>query len=126
MTKSDSSDKEDPLLAFSWGKDLFLLSVQAHQVETRRAIQLKFVQLGERKIKESIVSIQWINRQILVLSTPNEEMILFDPKNMVETQHTSVQNKKLVYHDWFNTPLKNLKWLTLVRSRVIRAKCFYW
>lgn len=108
MTKSDSSDKEDPLLAFSWGKDLFLLSVQAHQVETRRAIQLKFVQLGERKIKESIVSIQWISRQILVLSTPNEEMILFDPKNMVETQHTSVQNKKLVYHDWFNTPLKNL------------------
>lgn len=65
MTKSDSSDKEDPLLAFSWGKDLFLLSVQAHQVETRRAIQLKFVQLGERKIKESIVSIQWINRQVI-------------------------------------------------------------
>lgn len=35
-------------------------------------------------------------------------MILFDPKNMVETQHTSIRTKQLVYHDWFNTPLKDL------------------
>lgn len=40
--------------------------------------------------------------------TPNEEMILFDPKNMVETQHTSIRAKQLVYHDWFNAPLKDL------------------
>lgn len=35
-------------------------------------------------------------------------MILFDPKNMVETQKTSIANKQIVYHDWFNTPLKDL------------------
>lgn len=40
--------------------------------------------------------------------TPNEEMILFDPKSMVETQHTSIRAKQLIYHDWFNAPLKDL------------------
>lgn len=35
-------------------------------------------------------------------------MILFDPKNMIETQHTSIRTKQLVYHDWFNAPLKDL------------------
>ena len=61
--------------------------------------------LALRKDKQQI---QWINRQILVLFTSNEEMILFDPKNMVMTQQTSVRNKQLIYHDWFNTPLKDL------------------
>ncbi|KAG1063580.1 hypothetical protein G6F42_027180 [Rhizopus arrhizus] len=35
-------------------------------------------------------------------------MILFDPKNMIETQHSSIRTKQLVYHDWFNAPLKDL------------------
>lgn len=71
-------------------------------------IHLEFIKVGEWKCKDAIVGIQWINRQILVLFTPNEEMILFDPKNMVETQHTSIRTKQLVYHDWYNTPLKDL------------------
>lgn len=27
---------------------------------------------------------------------------------MVEAQCTTIKNKQLVYHDWFNTPLKDL------------------
>jgi hypothetical protein len=42
------------------------------------------------------------------LFTANEEMILFDPKKMTQTHHTSIRTKQLVYHDWFNTPLKDL------------------
>lgn len=35
-------------------------------------------------------------------------MILFDPRNMVETERTSIRNKQLVYHDRFNAPLEPL------------------
>ncbi|KAI9280628.1 Golgi CORVET complex core vacuolar protein 8-domain-containing protein, partial [Sporodiniella umbellata] len=110
MTGSDSPEKEDPMLAFSWGKHLFLLSVQALPNDKSRRIQLKFSEVGEWESPESIVSIQWMSRQIIVLSTPNENMVLFDPKNMVETHYTNVQDKQVVYHDWFNVPLKNLVW----------------
>lgn len=27
---------------------------------------------------------------------------------MMQTQHSSLRTKQLVYHDWFNTPLKEL------------------
>lgn len=40
--------------------------------------------------------------------TPNEEMILFDPKNMVETERASLRAKELVYHDRFNGPLHDM------------------
>lgn len=40
--------------------------------------------------------------------TPNEEMILFDPKNMVETERASLRTKELVYHDRFNAPLHDM------------------
>ncbi|KAL9548901.1 hypothetical protein MBANPS3_005466 [Mucor bainieri] len=75
---------------------------------SKKGTHLEFVKIGEWKCKEAIVGVQWINRQILVLFTPNEEMILFDPKSMTETQHTSIRTKQLVYHDWFNAALKDL------------------
>lgn len=138
VLKSGQSQSNDPILAFAWGKNLFILRVcmenntsnksnqRVFPNNTKRGINLDFVKVGEWKSREPIVSIKWINRQvkrsidsfkkpslhkrkqILVLFTPNEEMILFDPKNMVETQHTSMRTKQLVYHDWFNTPLKDL------------------
>ncbi|CAO3662203.1 unnamed protein product [Rhizopus stolonifer] len=120
VLKSGQSQSNDPILAFAWGKNLFILRVcmesntsnksnqRVRPNNTKRGINLDFVKVGEWKSREPIVSIKWINRQILVLFTPNEEMILFDPKNMVETQRTSMRTKQLVYHDWFNTPLKDL------------------
>ncbi|RCI03453.1 Vacuolar protein sorting-associated protein 8, partial [Rhizopus stolonifer] len=117
----------DPMLAFAWGNHLFILRVcvnhenkqpvtngRVPRIPTtppkvnKKGVTLEFVKVGEWICKDAIVGIQWINRQILVLFTPNEEMILFDPKNMKETQHTSIRNKQLIYHDWFNTPLKDL------------------
>ncbi|CEG76156.1 hypothetical protein RMATCC62417_11090 [Rhizopus microsporus] len=122
VIKSGSSHTNDPVLAFAWGSHLFILRVCVESNEvtktnqkarlnakpTKRGVTLEFVKIGEWKSKESIVSIHWINRQILVLFTPNEDMILFDPKNMMQTQHSSLRTKQLVYHDWFNTPLKEL------------------
>ncbi|CEP17473.1 hypothetical protein [Parasitella parasitica] len=122
----------DPMLAFAWGSHLLILRVNVNNSSSSSkqsnvngrgprlatsspkpnkkgsANNLEFVKIGEWKCKEAIVNVQWINRQILVLFTPNEEMILFDPKNMVETQHSSIRTKQLVYHDWFNAPLRDL------------------
>ncbi|CEG71162.1 hypothetical protein RMATCC62417_06941 [Rhizopus microsporus] len=122
VIKSGNSHTNDPVLAFAWGNHLFILRVCVENNEvtktnqkarlntkpTKRGVTLEFVKIGEWKSKESIVSIHWINRQILVLFTPNEDMILFDPKSMMQTQHSSLRTKQLVYHDWFNTPLKEL------------------
>ncbi|KAI9250799.1 Golgi CORVET complex core vacuolar protein 8-domain-containing protein [Helicostylum pulchrum] len=124
----DQNLPSDPMLAFAWGNHLFILRVSVDNNEpskvavngrsrattppppksNKKGVNLEFVKIGEWKCKDAIVGIQWINRQILVLFTPNEEMILFDPKNMMETQRTSIRTKQLVYHDWFNTPLKDL------------------
>lgn len=128
----DPQASSDPMLAFAWGNHLFILRVsvsnnsnqdskQAHTngrgprlptppapKANKKGTHLEFIKIGEWKCKEAIVGVQWINRQILVLFTPNEEMILFDPKNMIETQHTNIRTKQLVYHDWFNAPLKDL------------------
>ncbi|KAG1124197.1 hypothetical protein G6F42_009846 [Rhizopus arrhizus] len=118
VLKLGDSSKNDPMLAFAWGNHLFIFQVSAESnmtvkarsntKTTKHAVNLEFIQIGEWKCKEPIVGIQWINRQILVLFTSNEEMILFDRKNMVEAQCTTIKNKQLVYHDWFNTPLKDL------------------
>ncbi|KAL7316971.1 hypothetical protein PS15m_003385 [Mucor circinelloides] len=126
----DQLASSDPMLAFAWGNHLFILrvSVSSNNQDTKqpqtngrgprlptpspkankKGTNLEFIKIGEWKCKEAIVGVQWINRQILVLFTPNEEMILFDPKNMIETQHSSIRTKQLVYHDWFNAPLKDL------------------
>ncbi|KAF7726811.1 Vacuolar protein sorting-associated protein 8 [Apophysomyces ossiformis] len=114
----------DPMLAFSWGNHLFILRVGIESTENgrqngrlhrtsvgsknKRGTRLEFVKQGEWKCRDPIVGLHWINRQILVLFTPNEEMILFDPKKMVETERASIRNKQLIYHDWFNAPLKEL------------------
>ncbi|KAI9482584.1 Golgi CORVET complex core vacuolar protein 8-domain-containing protein [Zychaea mexicana] len=114
----------DPMLAFSWGNHLLILRVGIESPDgphapvrgarntssnkNKRGSKLEFVKYGEHKCRDVIVGLQWINRQILVLITPNEEMILFDPKNMVETERASIRNKQLVYHDRFNSPLGDL------------------
>ncbi|KAI7905949.1 Golgi CORVET complex core vacuolar protein 8-domain-containing protein [Cokeromyces recurvatus] len=123
----DNSLPLEPMLAFAWGKHLFIIRISVNQDNkyvtqngrvtrlpatppktNKRGIQLEFVKIGEWKCRDTIVAIQWINKQIIVLFTPNEEMILFDPKSMTETQHTSIRTKQLVYHDWFNQPLQDL------------------
>ncbi|KAI8145911.1 Golgi CORVET complex core vacuolar protein 8-domain-containing protein [Fennellomyces sp. T-0311] len=113
----------DPMLAFSWGNHLLILRVGIENPDiphtggrgsrntankSKRGSKLEFIKHGEYKCRDVIVGLQWINRQILVLITPNEEMILFDPKNMVETERASIRNKQLVYHDRFNSPLGDL------------------
>ncbi|KAI9264371.1 Golgi CORVET complex core vacuolar protein 8-domain-containing protein [Phascolomyces articulosus] len=114
----------DPMLAFSWGNHLTILRVGIESPDNpqssnrgvrntssnknKRGSKLEFTKYGEYKCRDVIVGLQWINRQILVLITPNEEMILFDPKNMQETERASIRNKQLVYHDRFNSPLGDL------------------
>ncbi|KAG0190180.1 Vacuolar protein sorting-associated protein 8 [Apophysomyces sp. BC1034] len=125
--KVDKKAKEitpstDPMLAFSWGNHLCILRVGVENADSirqngrtqrasigsknKRGTKLEFVKLGDWKCRDSIVGLHWINRQILVLFTPNEEMILFDPKKMMETERASIRSKQLIYHDWFNGPLK--------------------
>ncbi|EIE88846.1 hypothetical protein RO3G_13557 [Rhizopus delemar RA 99-880] len=91
VLKRGDSSQNDPMLAFAWGNHLFIFQIsvesnttakasekaRSNTKATKYAVNLEFIQVGEWKCKEPIVSIQWINRQ-------------------------------LVYHDWFNTPLKDL------------------
>ncbi|OAD69130.1 hypothetical protein PHYBLDRAFT_85972, partial [Phycomyces blakesleeanus NRRL 1555(-)] len=128
----DSLPSTDPMLAFSWGYHLFIIRVGVEAADSKqqngnranrnpignkpkKGNKLEFIKLGEWECGDPIVGLQWINRQILVLFTPNEEMILFDPKNMRETERANIRNKQLVYHDWFNNPLKEVASETIVQ-----------
>ncbi|CAO3585498.1 unnamed protein product [Absidia cylindrospora] len=116
---------EDPMLAYAWGNHLFILRVGVSMVESQRSpgrfrtpmnvggknkrgTKLHFPKPAECQLDDVIIGLQWINRQILVIFTPNEEMLLFDPKKMVVTERATIRNKQLVYHDWFNGPLRDL------------------
>ncbi|KAI9307508.1 Golgi CORVET complex core vacuolar protein 8-domain-containing protein [Cunninghamella echinulata] len=114
------SSSGDPMLAFAWGNHLIILRVGVETIEPqrpsnrfrtpkpKRGTKLEFIKIGESQLDDAIIGLQWINRQIIVLFTPNEEMILFDPKRMVKIEHTSIRYKQLVYHDWFSASLRDL------------------
>ncbi|KAI8073344.1 hypothetical protein BC940DRAFT_291112 [Gongronella butleri] len=112
----------DPMLAFSWDNHLYILRVVIERIEPshtsrlrsplgkkgKHASKLDFCKVGETFLNDAIVGLQWINRQILVLFTPNEEMLLFDPKQMVVTERVQLRTKQLVYHDAFISSLRDL------------------
>lgn len=64
------------MLAFAWGNHLFILRVAVENTEPqrptnrfrspkpKRGTKLEFIKLGEKQLDDSIVGIQWINRQV--------------------------------------------------------------
>jgi hypothetical protein len=57
------------MLAFVWGNHLFILRVGVENQpdkknSNKKGVQLQFVKMGEWKCRDSIVGIQWINRQV--------------------------------------------------------------
>ncbi|ORX61405.1 hypothetical protein DM01DRAFT_1299341 [Hesseltinella vesiculosa] len=112
----------DPMLAFAWNNHLYIVRVSTERTEhthtsrlmnplgrkSKHSTKLDFVKSGECVLDDAIVALEWVNRQILVLFTPNEEMLLFDPKLMVVTERINVRPKQLVYHDAFISSLRDL------------------
>lgn len=78
VLKRGDSSQNDPMLAFAWGNHLFIFQIsvesnttakasekaRSNTKATKYAVNLEFIQVGEWKCKEPIVSIQWINRQV--------------------------------------------------------------
>ncbi|CAO3692358.1 unnamed protein product [Umbelopsis ramanniana] len=123
--KKDDDNKSDPTLAFSWGQHLIIIQVAVESHLTNKSKdpsrssvvatssrnkygRLEFTKCGEWRCRDNIVALQWINRQILIILTSNDSMIVFDPKTMTETERVNIKSKKLVFHDSFTTALKDL------------------
>ncbi|KAK9720596.1 hypothetical protein K7432_004057 [Basidiobolus ranarum] len=103
----------DPLLAYSWGSYLCILHVKnANSQPTnsrKRGQNTQFSKLGEWTSPTSIVGLQWLSYQILIILTSDEQVIAFDPRKMLELERCNVSAYKLIYRDLFNTPMK--EWL---------------
>ncbi|GAB5590440.1 hypothetical protein Unana1_05340 [Umbelopsis nana] len=129
--KRDDDNKSDPTLAFSWGPHLVIIqvAVESHHASkskdpSRSSVvatssrnkygRLEFTKCGEWRCRDNIVALQWINRQILIILTANDNMIVFDPKTMIETERVNIKSKKLVFHDSFTAALKDLAQETMV------------
>ncbi|RUP52444.1 hypothetical protein BC936DRAFT_138358 [Jimgerdemannia flammicorona] len=78
-------------------------------------LRLDFVKVGEWRGKDSIVGLQWVNRQILTILTSNEEMIVFDPKQMQPTENANIRTKELIYHDRYSAPLREIMEEKMIR-----------
>ncbi|KAF9105660.1 Vacuolar protein sorting-associated protein 8 [Mortierella sp. GBA35] len=115
----------NPMLAFSWNRHLYIFQVlkasgqvydsgSAHLSPDRKAVpetngkspKLDFVKIGDWVCREGIVGIQWVRPQILLLLTNTEDIIVFDPKLMCETERCSARSLQIVYHDWFRDVAK--------------------
>ncbi|KAF9949559.1 Vacuolar protein sorting-associated protein 8 [Mortierella alpina] len=115
----------NPMLAFSWNRHLYIfqvvkasgqtpVSTATHLSPERKPAQevngknskLDFVKIGDWICREGIVGIQWVRPQILLLLTNTEDIIVFDPKLMSETERCSARSLQIVYHDYFRDVAK--------------------
>ncbi|KAK3829853.1 MAG: Golgi CORVET complex core vacuolar protein 8-domain-containing protein [Linnemannia elongata] len=115
----------NPMLAFSWNRHLYIFQVlkatgqsqesgSVHLTPDRKAApeangktpKLDFIKIGDWICREGIVGIQWVRPQILLLLTNTEDIIVFDPKLMCETERCSGRSLQIVYHDWFRDVAK--------------------
>ncbi|KAG0213897.1 Vacuolar protein sorting-associated protein 8 [Mortierella sp. GBA30] len=129
-TKSARGPENDvvetsPMLAFSWNRHLYIFqmvravgqpsSTTTHLSPDRKPVpemmngknsKLDFVKVGDWICREGIVGIQWVRPQILLLLTNTEDIIVFDPKLMCETERCSARSLQIVYHDYFRDVVK--------------------
>ncbi|KAF9568372.1 Vacuolar protein sorting-associated protein 8 [Mortierella alpina] len=124
-TKSLRGSETNPMLAFSWNRHLYIFQVvkasgqiptstATHLSPERKPVQeansknskLDFVKVGDWICREGIVGIQWVRPQILLLLTNTEDIIVFDPKLMCETERCSARPLQIVYHDYFRDVAK--------------------
>ncbi|KAF9354989.1 Vacuolar protein sorting-associated protein 8 [Mortierella sp. AD094] len=117
----------NPMLAFSWNRHLFIFQVlkatgqassptPTHLSPERKPAadmngngkspKLDFVKVGDWVCREGIVGIQWVRPQILLLLTNTEDVVVFDPRFMCETERCSARALQIVYHDWFRDVAK--------------------
>ncbi|KAG0079886.1 Vacuolar protein sorting-associated protein 8 [Podila epicladia] len=84
------------------------LSPERKPVEANgKTPRLEFVSVGDWICREGIVGIQWVRPQILLLLTNTEDIIVFDPKLMCETERCSARSLQIVYHDWFKDVVRS-------------------
>ncbi|KAF9969123.1 Vacuolar protein sorting-associated protein 8 [Actinomortierella ambigua] len=79
------------------------------QSHNSRHAKLDFVKTGDWMCRDNIVGVQWVKPQILLLLTNAEEVIVFDPRLMCETERCSMRSLQVVYHDWFKDAFKALQ-----------------
>ncbi|KAG0236502.1 Vacuolar protein sorting-associated protein 8 [Actinomortierella wolfii] len=133
---SDSVQDTPPMLACSWNRHLYLFQVlrappvatnqqrsnsqlqhaengkqsgTPDNIQNSRHARLDFVKTGDWMCRDNIVGIQWVKPQILLLLTNAEEVIVFDPRLMCETERCSIRSLQVVYHDWFKDAFKALQ-----------------
>ncbi|CAG8447350.1 141_t:CDS:10 [Funneliformis mosseae] len=112
-------EHSDPLLAFSWGNHLTILKVTVSLSATselpptrrrrsERDIKLEYTKVGDWKSMNSIVGLQWLSPQILLILTNTEDIIVFDPKFLQEFEQSNIRQRSLVYHDRYSSLFKDV------------------
>ncbi|KAF9919403.1 Vacuolar protein sorting-associated protein 8 [Lobosporangium transversale] len=139
----------NPLLAYSWNRHLYILQVckRANQSAepsstylspdkkpvaepTSKELRLEFAVVGDWICREGIVGIQWVRSQILLLLTNTEDIIVFDPKTLSETERCSARSLQIVYHDWFKDVAKTHRTpaaatMTIMEDKQLSGDMYY-
>ncbi|KAF9436335.1 Vacuolar protein sorting-associated protein 8 [Entomortierella beljakovae] len=125
---SENDTETNPMLAFSWNRRLYIFQVlkgtgqalsptPTHLSPERKpapdtngkSSKFDFVKVGDWACREGIVGLQWVRPQILLLLTNTEDIIVFDPRMMCETERCNARALQIVYHDWFRDVAKSFR-----------------
>ncbi|KAL1925581.1 uncharacterized protein VTP21DRAFT_464 [Calcarisporiella thermophila] len=119
--KSSTNADIDPLLAFAWGCDLTILraSIPTDHTSNKRLSllsnssaskedRIEFVKVGEWRSRLPIMALQWIDRQILLILTNDEHLLVFDPRTMQPMERCDLHTQQPIHHDRFGHALKEL------------------
>nr|CAG8473106.1 9731_t:CDS:10 [Entrophospora candida] len=66
---------------------------------------LEFIKVGQWKARNSIVALQWLSPHILLILTNTEDIVVFDPRYMQESEQNNIRHRSLVYHNHFSSLL---------------------
>ena len=114
--KADSSNQQNgsftkPRLAYTW--DRYLAIRQINEILPDKddgkegPPRLEFAMHNEWICDETIVAVQWLLQQVLVLLTISQRLLIFDTSTMQVTASCDLLMKQVVHHDRFSHHMTN-------------------
>ncbi|KAK9455384.1 Golgi CORVET complex core vacuolar protein 8-domain-containing protein [Dipodascopsis uninucleata] len=115
--KSHAMHNSNPQLAYCWSNVLTILEVGIAQPDKKEGSgsgnsntihHLMFTQTKQFVADEAIVSVRWLNSQIIVLVTITQRLLVVNECSMKVTESVDLVPRQIMHHDYFSDQLNDL------------------
>lgn len=97
-----------PVLAYSWANVVTIMEVNEGS-GSGFAKSLKFTSIGRHVASETIVSIQWINRQVLALITSTQNLLVVNVADFQVSATVDLLSKHVLKFDNYSSAIADLR-----------------